>query len=217
VLNGSSGNANEIPYRDLLPEYDIEVRVFLRASNDSGKSFGEPLTILNATEKSTGPSSIFSPATLTASANNVYIFTARGSGEKLEDRHLSLFRSHDNGSSFEEKEITLAVLDNNINSSSTGRVPFYAYPVVPNSNSSSLYMLVAVAENKTKSILENEGGEINRNLPPFLDLEFSQFFIRSDDAASTFSRPVQLVNDTRSAFVLRWPCQTTAAECMSRG
>lgn len=194
IIDGTNGKTNEIPsYRDLLPQYDTDKSVFLIAGDDSGSSFGKPLTILNETDKSSSASFIDQPAILTASANNVYIVTTRNSGENLEDHHLSLFVSRDNGSSFEEKQI-MPALDN-----STDKVPVYAYPVVPNNNSSSLYMLVTMAENKTKSIVEKEGGKINSDLPPFLDLTYSQFFIRSDDAGSTFSRPVQMANNTSSA------------------
>jgi hypothetical protein len=184
------GDAGRI--EDWLPKYTTEKRVLLTASNDGGKTFGEPVDILNETKESSSDLfGIYPSAVLAASADNVYIVTSESSGENLQDRRLSLLASRDSGGSFEEKPITLG---------NGSMVPFYATPVVPNENSSSLYMLVTGAENKTKSVLENEGGRINPYLPSFFDLAFSHLLIKSDDAGATFGEPVKIANSTISTF-----------------
>lgn len=198
----SSNLLDDYSYEDFLPQYDVEHKVLFATSNDSGKSFGTIMTIMNTSHSSTSAISSVSTPFLAASGNNVYVFVSTGSEfYSLRESELFLFRSMDNGTSFEQRTIDVPIDDLTTNANRT-LYPVHAHPViVPNTinNTDSLYMIVTMAENKTESIVEENGARLNRFLPSFLDLSFSEYFIRSDDAGSNFTKPVKVVNRTDSA------------------
>jgi hypothetical protein len=194
----NQNNMQDFSIEDYLPKYNVTTNIFLAASNNSGRSFGETKLVSNSTQISSTGFSAIAPASLAASANNVYVVTSTGSAmDSLDDARLQLYRSSDNGTTFNVREITAP--SDAISANGT-QFAVRAHPVVTNSSSNSLYMLVTVAQNKTDSILNEQGGKINRFLPSYFDLAFSEYFIRSDNSGANFTKPIQVINRTSNAI-----------------
>ncbi len=163
------------------PKYEYSAKIFLRASNDGGKTFGKKISILNTkfSGRGGGPQ-LTSPASLHAIAKNVYIIID-AFGRDPDNSTTRIFASTDTGHTFEERTVLLSKSVSGI-----GRKVVSARAVLPAKQPDSLYLLLEVVNHGDEDLFPT----------PFSMPRTPLILLKSTNAGKTFSDPVHVGVDS---------------------
>lgn len=157
------------------PKYRFSVRVFLRASNDGGKTFGKKIDLLETSFDSQGGPQVISPTGPHAIGKNVYVII-NPLGRDSDNARVRIFASTDKGQTFEERTGLSKTV------SSIGSKIISARAEVASKQHDSLYLLLEVASH----------GEEEAVPTPFSFPRAPLIFVKSTDAGRTFGNPVHV-------------------------
>lgn len=159
------------------PKYRFSVRIFLKASNDGGKTFGRKINLLDTSFDGQGGPQIISPTDLHATGENVYVIV-NPLGRDPDNARVHIFASTDKGHTFEERTGLSKTI------SGMGSEIISARAEIAPRQHDSLYLLLEVV---------NHGDEEKVLFPtPFSFFRAPLIFVKSTDAGKTFCDPVHV-------------------------
>ncbi|MEO9364274.1 MAG: sialidase family protein, partial [Nitrososphaera sp.] len=173
------------------PKYRFSVRVFLRGSNDGGKTFGRKISLIEASFDGQGGPQVISPTDLHAIGKNVYVIV-NPLGRDPDNARVRIFASTDMGQTFEERTGLSKTV------SSIGSKIISARAEVASKQHDSLHLLLEVAshDDEEKILFPT----------PFSFPRAPLIFVKSMDAGKTFGDPVHVgINgpiSTHSSFAV---------------
>ena len=164
-----------------IPGYQISMGIFFRGSDDGGRTFGKKINILKTIVDSPGGPYLIGPVSLLAAGNNVYIITNALSYDSPKAR---LFRSIDNGNSFEENKHFLSSAEN-----SEMKVVAVRQAMMLD-NQDTLYLLATLASQHEEQDLISS---------PFERPKHKTILVKSFDGGATFSGITEIPDGEVSA------------------
>ncbi|AIF83653.1 hypothetical protein NTE_01590 [Candidatus Nitrososphaera evergladensis SR1] len=159
------------------PKYRFSIRVFLRASNDGGRTFGKKISLLDTSIDGQGGPYVISPTELHAIGENVYVIV-NPLGRDPDNARVRIFASTDKGQTFQERTGLSKTV------SGIGSKIISARAKVAAKQHDSLYLLLEVVSHgdEEKMLL----------LTPFSSPHVPLIFVKSIDAGRTFSDPIHV-------------------------